>query len=73
MRKNHLREAQIIAQAGKKKRGHHCNEYGRGTDIILGGNADFARNEMRATGMEDEMIENAVSHAATDDPNYCRA
>ncbi|MGI6153525.1 MAG: SEC-C metal-binding domain-containing protein, partial [Christensenellaceae bacterium] len=38
------------------------------TDIILGGNADYmARNEMRADGMEDELIEQAVSHAATED------
>ena len=47
---------------------------GRGTDIILGGNADYlARNEMRADGMEEEMIENAVSHAATKDPEIIAA
>ena len=73
--KNHLREAQIIAQAGKKNAVTIAtNMAGRGTDIILGGNADYlARNEMRADGMEDEMIENAVSHAATDDPEIIAA
>ena len=73
--KNHLREAQIIAQAGKKNAVTIAtNMAGRGTDIILGGNADYlARNEMRADGMEEEMIENAVSHAATKDPEIIAA
>ena len=73
--KNHLREAQIVAQAGKKNAVTIAtNMAGRGTDIILGGNADYlARNEMRMDGMEDEMIENAVSHAVTDDPEILAA
>lgn len=73
--KNHMHEAQIIAQAGKKNAVTIAtNMAGRGTDIILGGNADYlARNEMRADGMDDEMIENAVSHAATDDPEILAA
>ncbi len=73
--KNHLREAQIVAQAGKKNAVTIAtNMAGRGTDIILGGNADYlARNEMRTDGMEDEMIENAVSHAVTDDPEILAA
>jgi preprotein translocase subunit SecA len=50
------------------------NMAGRGTDIILGGNADYlARNEMRGGGMEDELIEQAVSHAHTDDPEILAA
>ncbi len=73
--KNHMREAQIIAQAGKKGAVTIAtNMAGRGTDIILGGNADYmARSEMRGEGMEDELIEQAVSHAATDDPEILAA
>ncbi|MEA4854059.1 MAG: preprotein translocase subunit SecA [Christensenella sp.] len=73
--KNHLREAQIIAQAGKKNAVTIAtNMAGRGTDILLGGNADYlARNEMRADGMDDEMIEQAVSHAATTDEEVLAA
>ncbi len=73
--KNHLREAQIIAQAGKKGAVTIAtNMAGRGTDILLGGNSDYmARNEMRADGMDDELIEQAVSHAHTDDPEIMAA
>ncbi len=73
--KNHMREAQIIAQAGKKNAVTIAtNMAGRGTDILLGGNADYmARNEMRASGMEDELIEQAVSHAATTDEQVLEA
>ncbi|MEF9987950.1 MAG: preprotein translocase subunit SecA, partial [Christensenella sp.] len=73
--KNHLHEAQIIAQAGKKNSVTIAtNMAGRGTDIILGGNAEYlARNEMRADGMDDEMIENAVSHASTKDAEILAA
>ncbi|MDL2236925.1 preprotein translocase subunit SecA [Christensenellaceae bacterium OttesenSCG-928-K19] len=73
--KNHMREAQIIAQAGKKGAVTIAtNMAGRGTDIILGGNSDYmARNEMRGEGMDDELIEQAVSHAATDDPDILAA
>ena len=62
--KNHAKEAEIVAQAG-----HWgavtiaTNMAGRGTDILLGGNADFlARRAMRQEGFDDEMIENATSH-----------
>ncbi len=73
--KNHMREAQIIAQAGKKGAVTIAtNMAGRGTDIILGGNADYmARNEMRGEGMDDELIEQAVSHAATKDEEVLKA
>ena len=73
--KNHQKEAQIIAQAGKKNAVTIAtNMAGRGTDIILGGNADYmARSEMRADGMEDELIEQAVSHAQTDDAEILAA
>ncbi len=62
--KNHAKEAEIVAQAG-----HWgavtiaTNMAGRGTDILLGGNADFlARRAMRQEGFDDEMIENATGH-----------
>ncbi len=67
--KQHAREAEIVAQAGK----FGCvtiatNMAGRGTDILLGGNPDFlARRAMRQDGYEDEMIEAATGHADTDD------
>ncbi|MBO4562263.1 MAG: preprotein translocase subunit SecA [Clostridia bacterium] len=67
--KQHAREAEIVAQAGK----YGCvtiatNMAGRGTDILLGGNPDFlARKAMRGEGYEDEMIENATSHVDTSD------
>jgi preprotein translocase subunit SecA len=67
--KQHAREAEIVAQAGK----YGCvtiatNMAGRGTDILLGGNPDFlARRAMRQDGYEPEMIENATSHVDTDD------
>ena len=67
--KQHAREAEIVAQAGK----YGCvtiatNMAGRGTDILLGGNPDFlARRAMRNDGYEDEMIEAATSHQDTED------
>ncbi len=67
--KNHQHEAQIVAQAGKVGSVTIAtNMAGRGTDIILGGNPDYlARQKMRKDGYEDERIEDAVSHAETDD------
>ncbi len=67
--KNHEREALIIAQAGKKGAVTIAtNMAGRGTDIILGGNPDFsARADMRVEAFSEELIENAVSHAPTND------
>ena len=73
--KNHQKEAEIIAQAGKVGAVTIAtNMAGRGTDILLGGNPDYlARREMRKLGYEDEMIENAVSHAETQDPDILKA
>jgi preprotein translocase subunit SecA len=67
--KNHMREAQIIAQAGKISAVTIAtNMAGRGTDILLGGNPDYlARQKMRQDGFEDDRIEEAVSHAETHD------
>ncbi|MCQ2532669.1 MAG: preprotein translocase subunit SecA [Saccharofermentans sp.] len=67
--KNHLREAEIVAQAGRKGSVTIAtNMAGRGTDILLGGNAEFlAKQEMRKMGYEEEMIDAATAHNETDD------
>ena len=66
--KMHAREAEIVAQAGKFGNVTIAtNMAGRGTDIILGGNPEFAaRQELRAGGMEDWLIEEATGHAETE-------
>ena len=73
--KNHEKEALIIAQAGKKGTVTIAtNMAGRGTDIILGGNPDFsARADMRMENFTEELIEQAVSHAKTDDEDIKRS
>ena len=67
--KHHEKEAMIVAQAGKKGAVTIAtNMAGRGTDIILGGNPDYsARSDMMLEGFPDELIEQAGSHAPTDD------
>ncbi len=67
--KQHAREAEIVAQAGKLGRVTIAtNMAGRGTDILLGGNPDFlARQKMRQDGMDDDLIEEATGHAETQD------
>ena len=67
--KNHMREAEIVAQAGKiGSVTIATNMAGRGTDILLGGNAEFmAKEKMKKEGYEEEMIEKAVSYAPTTD------
>ncbi len=66
--KQHEREAEIVAQAGKYGAVTIAtNMAGRGTDIILGGNAEFmAKAEMKKKGMSDYLINEAVSFAETD-------
>ena len=56
--KHHEKEAQIVAQAGKLGAVTiSTNMAGRGTDIMLGGNAEYlAKEEMRRDGFEEEMI-----------------
>ena len=73
--KNHAKEAEIVAQAGKYGAVTIAtNMAGRGTDIILGGNPEFlARREMRRLKYEDERIEDAVSHADTQDEEISKA
>ncbi len=73
--KNHEKEALIVAQAGKKGAVTIAtNMAGRGTDIILGGNPDFsARADMRLEDFTDELIEQAVGHAPTDNEDIKRS
>ncbi len=67
--KQHDKEAQIIAQAGKKGAVTIAtNMAGRGTDISLGGNAEYlAKNEMLKMGYTDEIIAEATGYGETDD------
>ena len=67
--KFHEKEAEIVAQAGKFGAVTiSTNMAGRGTDITLGGNAEFlAKNEMKKLGYEPEQINNATSYFETDD------
>ena len=73
--KNHLREAEIVAQAGRVGAVTIAtNMAGRGTDILLGGNAEFmAKQEMRKNGYEEDMIEQAVSYATSTDEEVNKA
>ena len=66
--KHHEREAEIIAQAGKEGAVTiSTNMAGRGTDITLGGNADFmAKNEMRRRGIDEALIAEANGESVTD-------
>ncbi|MBE6927878.1 MAG: preprotein translocase subunit SecA [Ruminococcaceae bacterium] len=68
--KHHEKEAEIVAQAGKLGAVTiSTNMAGRGTDIMLGGNAEFmALSELRKRELPDELIAEANSYAETDDP-----
>ncbi len=68
--KHHEKEAEIVAQAGKLGAVTiSTNMAGRGTDIMLGGNAEFmALSELRKKEYPDELIAEANSYAETDDP-----
>ena len=67
--KNHEKEAEIVAQAGKLGAVTVAtNMAGRGTDIMLGGNAEYlAKNDLRKAGMTEELIAEATGFAETDD------
>ena len=67
--KYHEKEAQIVAQAGKYGSVTIAtNMAGRGTDIILGGNAEYlAMAEMRKLGYEEQVIVDATGFAETED------
>ena len=66
--KNHEREAEIVAQAGQFGAVTVAtNMAGRGTDIMLGGNAEcMAKNDLRKAGLTDELIAEATGYAETD-------
>ncbi|MEG2500194.1 MAG: preprotein translocase subunit SecA [Oscillospiraceae bacterium] len=66
--KYHEKEAEIVAQAGKKDAVTIAtNMAGRGTDIVLGGNAEFMSKAMlRKEGYSEELIGECTSHADTD-------
>ena len=73
--KYHEKEAQIIAQAG-----HFgavtiaTNMAGRGTDIMLGGNAEYmAKEEMRKKGFDEDMINQSTGFAETEDEEILAA
>ena len=67
--KNHEQEAEIVAQAGKWGAVTVAtNMAGRGTDIMLGGNAEFlAKTDLREMGYTDELIAEATGYAETVD------
>ncbi|MBQ3496812.1 MAG: preprotein translocase subunit SecA, partial [Oscillospiraceae bacterium] len=67
--KNHEKEAEIVAQAGKFGAiTVATNMAGRGTDIVLGGNAEYmAKNDLRKAGLSDELIAEATGYAETED------
>ena len=73
--KYHEKEAQIIAQAGRKGAVTIAtNMAGRGTDILLGGNAEFmAKAEMRKQGFDEEMLVEATAYSHTDNEEILKA
>ena len=66
--KFHEKEAEIVAQAGKFGAVTVAtNMAGRGTDIMLGGNAEYlAKAELKKAGLSDEMIAESTGYAETD-------
>lgn len=73
--KNHEKEAEIIAQAGKLGAVTIAtNMAGRGTDIMLGGNSEFlAKSEMKKMQYTDELIAEATGFAETDNEKILEA
>ncbi len=73
--KYHDKEAEIIAQAGKFGAVTIAtNMAGRGTDIMLGGNAEYlAKSELRKLGYSDEIISEATGFADTDNADILKA
>lgn len=73
--KNHEQESQIVAQAGRKGAVTIAtNMAGRGTDILLGGNAEFmAKRKMKDENFSDEQISYATAFNTLDDPEMNKA
>ena len=72
--KHHEKEAEIVAQAGKKGAiTIATNMAGRGTDIMLGGNSEFmAKAELKRIGLSPEQIIEATNVDLTDDPEVIK-
>ncbi len=73
--KQHAKEAEIVAQAGRYGAVTiSTNMAGRGTDIMLGGNPEYmAKRDMRKMGIEEELIAVATGTAQTDDEKVISA
>ena len=73
--KQHEKEAEIVAQAGQYGAVTIAtNMAGRGTDIMLGGNAEFlAKKELKKLGYENDIINEAVGYGETDDEEILKA
>ena len=73
--KNHEKEAEIVAQAGQFGAVTVAtNMAGRGTDIMLGGNAEYmATNDLRKAGYTDEVIADATGYVETDNSEILEA
>ena len=73
--KNHEKEAEIVAQAGKFGAVTVAtNMAGRGTDIMLGGNAEYlAKADLKKAGLSDELIAEATGFAETDNQDILNA
>ena len=73
--KNHEKEAEIVAQAGKLGAVTVAtNMAGRGTDIMLGGNAEYlARADLVKAGYSEEVIVDATGYADTDNADILAA
>ena len=73
--KYHEKEAEIVAQAGKLGAVTIAtNMAGRGTDITLGGNAEFlSKADLRKAGYEEDVIAEATGYAETDDETILAA
>ena len=73
--KNHQREAEIVAQAGKKGAVTIAtNMAGRGTDIMLGGNPEYlAKAKMRKMEIDEELINEATGFSETDNEDILKA
>ena len=73
--KHHEKEAEIIAQAGKFGAVTIAtNMAGRGTDIMLGGNAEYlAKSELKKIGYSDEIIAEATGYGDTEDADILKA
>ena len=69
------KEAEIVAQAGKQGAVTIAtNMAGRGTDIMLGGNAEYlALNDLRKSGMPEELIVEANAYSETENPEILAA